>query len=68
MSEEKKRESTYWICDDCVKSKHPDWKTAYPFGGNTMVLGLCGHCTRTDETGLTPTCDFKRKGHTILWD
>lgn len=65
----KKRQDKYWICDECVKSKYPDWKSAYPNGGNTLILGLCGHCDRLDETGLTPIRDFKKPGErTRLWD
>lgn len=69
MSEPKERMAKYWICDDCVKAKHPDWVTAYPNGGNTLVLALCGHCEREDIAGLTPVVDFKRPGKAPpVWD
>lgn len=63
------RTPLYWICDDCVRTKHSEWKSAYPNGGNTGIVGLCGHCERTDEATLTPTCDFIKLGQKFhVWD
>lgn len=63
-----KRMNKYWICDACVKEKHKDWETAYPTGGNTVTSGLCGHCESEVETFLTPVCDYKRPGKSVIWD
>lgn len=67
--ENRPRQPKYWICDHCVKTKHPDWVTAYPNGGNTVVKGLCGHCEWSDEQFLTPTCDYQKPGQPAPeWD
>lgn len=60
-----KRVEKYWICGDCVQTKHPDWGDP---GVGTAISGLCGHCDRTDEALLRPTCDYPRKGHVVIWD
>jgi hypothetical protein len=60
------RVGTYWICYDCVIEKHPDWEL--PGWPVTVTKGLCGHCDRKDEAFLTPIVDFKRPGHTEVWD
>ncbi len=52
------RQAKYWICDECVALKHPDWKP--PRGNITVIKGLCGHCERTDEVTLTPVIDYDR--------
>lgn len=63
------RYSEYWICDDCVKQKHGEWRSAYPFGGNTVTMGLCGHCERRDAAMLTPVRDFlKPEQKSQVWD
>jgi hypothetical protein len=63
-----KRVPKYWICDDCVKRKHPDWASGYPYGGNTVTLGLCGHCRTKVQKWLTPVCDYKKPGKNLSWD
>jgi transcription elongation factor Elf1 len=57
VSEEKKRTPTYWICNDCADKKGLVCKKT----GNTVILGLCGHCENPMEIALTPVRDFVRK-------
>lgn len=64
MSEPKEREEKYWICDDCAKKR--GWKCEQ--NGITVIYGLCGHCERTDETMLIPTCDYNGPGKRAIWD
>lgn len=55
---EKQRANKYWICPACSSAK----EFSLPTGHVTCMNGLCGWCARTDETALTPVCDFKGYG------
>lgn len=52
------RASKYWICKDCASKK--GWHL--PDHNITVIIGLCGHCSRKDEVTLTPQCDFVGPG------
>lgn len=60
------RVEKYWICSNCVKSKHPDWGKIKC--NVTCIAGLCGHCDREDETTLIPVCDYPKKGYEPIFD
>lgn len=49
-----KRKSKYWICNSCADKQG----LKHRGGCGTMIMGLCGHCDRPDETALTPVVDF----------
>lgn len=60
----KKRTDKYWICLKCATKK----KGKIPKGAcNTVIAGLCGHCTRKDECTLIPMIDFKWPGGKDPW-
>lgn len=59
MIDDNGRTAKYWLCDNCAESQ--DLVTRYPDGCNTIIKGLCGHCSRSDDTWLTPIVDFKHK-------
>lgn len=61
-----KRYAKYWICHDCAKEKG----LIAPTGAVTCILGRCGHCTRIDQTTLTPVCDYEdpKTGRKPMWD
>lgn len=55
MTDDKKPESKYWICDECADVKKLE--TKYPNGGNTCTEGDCDWCGQ--RRILTPIVDFK---------
>lgn len=66
LQNEIKEFPTYWICDNCAKSRGlipPSWNV-------TCVLGTCGHCKSGLKTTLTPIVDYKdpKSGIEPIWD
>jgi hypothetical protein len=64
MTDDELRDQGYWICDTCSVKK--GLTTKYPKGGNTISLGECDWCKKSDEW-VTPIMDFKESGDKT-WD